>query len=144
MLTWNDVHTKITKTSNEFSFLQSKFNKFFEHIESQINRPALKLKNIQIHKNADAFFTSTFAGRDLTFVFTTRLNGSGPLTGHIACYMQCKFPENKLILIGSFEFSTSGKTTLIVEENDCDPAQLDHDGHALCIFLEILYKSLSY
>lgn len=144
MLTWADVHAKINKASHEYSLLQNHFNTYFNHVQSQVNEPVLKSKGIQVSKSAPDCFTSNFAGRDLTFVFTTILNGSGSLTGRVTCYMLCKFPEEKFIQVDYFEFSTSSKTTLVVEENDDDPAELDHDAHALCIFLESLYKSLSH
>lgn len=145
MISWADAHKKIGKSSHEFNLLQNKFNTFFTHVESQVNDSSLKSSEITVSKCNNNLFISNFVGRDLTFVFTTMLNGSGTLAGRVSCYMACKFPEEKLILIDSFDFSTSGKTTLIIEEFDNgDPAQLDHDAHALCIFLGVLCKSLSY
>lgn len=144
MLTWNDLYIKIGNSSKEFLSLQKKFNEYFIHIEKQLDEPLHKSHGIHVQKIDDAIFTSSFAGRNLTFVLTTTLNGSGKLTGRVTCYMECKFPEEKFILIDSFDFSTSGETSLSIEDSDNDPAQMDYDIHAIRIFLEFLYKSLSY
>lgn len=145
MISWADAHKKIAKSSREFNLLQIKFDTFFTHVESQLKEePSLNIKGIQVHKGGSDFFTANFAGRDLRFVFTTMLNGSETLAGRVTVYMSSKFSEEKFTKIDSFEFSTSGKTTLNIEDHDDDPAELDHDAHALCIFLGFLYKSLSY
>lgn len=144
ILNWADVHKKIDNSSHQFSLLQNHFNKFFGHIEVQLSTPHLQSKGIQSQKYSDAIFTSNFAGRDLTFVFTAIRNESETLVGRVTCYVLSKFPEEKYILIDSFDFSTSGKTKFKIGDANGDPAQINHDSHALCIFLEVLYKSLSY
>ena len=143
MLEWNQLHQDLEKASNRHRQLAAKYEQFARFVAEQVTSAGFHIKGISISLNLDqGFFSTTFAGRTLQFMFESVPNESGTLVGKVTCYLKREFPTPEYISIGDFQFTGSGQTNLVNPEEN-DPITIDYDLAALYVALNYIHKSLS-
>ena len=143
MLKWNPLHQSLEKTANRHLQLYSRFDAFAKFVQVQVTHHDFHIKNIgvslQLEKN---FFTTTFAGRTLYFVFSSTVGDGGLMVGNVKCLVEISFPEKTYSEIGEFTFTGNAQTNLI-EPEDNDPITIDTDLSSLYVALHFINESLS-
>lgn len=143
MLEWNQLHQNLQKTSNRHRQLAGKFEQFAKYVAEQVTAPAFHIKDIGATLNLDqGFFSTTFAGRTLQYVFESVSEENGTLVGKVTCYIKKEFPSLEYVSIGDFRFTGSGQTTL-VDPAENAPITIDVDVAAQYIALNYIHESLS-
>ena len=143
MLDWNQLHQNLEKTSNRHRQLASRFEQFAKFVAEQVTAQLFHIKGIGISLCLDqGFFTTTFAGRTLQFVFASVPEETGTLVGHVTCYLKKEIPALEYIPIGEFRFTGSGQTTLVDPKKN-EPITIDVDLDALYVALNFIHESLS-
>lgn len=143
MIKWNLLHQVLEASESRHLQLFSRFEKFAKHVEIQVAAQGFHIKGIAVSLHLEqGFFTITFAGRTLFFVFSSTAKDGGALVGNVTCYIKREFPEQALIEFGKFVFTGGGQTTLI-EPEDNDPLTMDADISSLYIALHFIHESLS-
>jgi hypothetical protein len=138
------LHNSLDKASNEHKALALKFQEFARFIKDCTQTPSVSNQNIAVSlQNLDkGFFTTTFASRTVSFVFTSFLNENGNLMGIVQCFICKEFPETRQIKFGEFNFDETGRTNLTLPNED---AQIDiaNNFGTLHIVLHFIRESLS-
>lgn len=143
MLEWNQLHQELEKAANRHRQLAAKFDQFAKLVAEQVVAPAFHIKGIGISLNLDQrFFSTTFAGRTLHFIFESVPGENGALVGQVTCYLKKEIPTPEYISIGDFQFTGSGQTTLI-DPMENDPVNIDTNLGALYVVLNYIHESLS-
>lgn len=143
MLDWNQLNKNLVRVSDKHSKLASKFGEFAKLVESQVNEPTFRIKGITTSLHLDqSYFTITFAGHTIVFLFTSLLEGGETLKGSVQCYLRKEFPEPLHIKIGEFSFTRSGQTDLKTPDEG-DEIIIDVDVAALYVALHFINEGLS-
>jgi hypothetical protein len=109
---WEQLHKKLVGVSNKHSNLVSIFGEFAKQVESQVKEPASRIRGITTSLHLDqSYFTITFTGRDILFLFKSLLEGD-ELKGNVQCYIKKEFPEPIYDKFGEFTFTGGGQTNL--------------------------------
>jgi hypothetical protein len=137
------LHDNLDKASDQHTALTSVFDEFANFVKDCIQAPSIANHSITAVLHLDrGFFTTTFAGRTVSFVFTSSLEKSGNLIGNVTCYIKKEFPESKLIEFGGFTFNEEGYTNIIVP-NSNDTIHIANDLGTLLMALHFIHDSLS-
>lgn len=140
MLTWNQLHESLVRSSRRHEQLYSLFSQFGQEVVEQVAAPNFRIKGIHAEFDPQAGERkATFAGRTLVFVFSAVQGESGALNGKVDVYLMRKIPEQAFEPIGEFSFDGNGQSNL-TDPGDND--QLHVEGSALYIALHFLNVSL--
>jgi len=144
MLKWNALHDILEKTSIRHRQLASRFDVFAKFACDQLTAKSFHIKGITAELHGEqGFFTTTFAGRVLDFVFSSTSDSPGSLIGTVKCYIKRDVPQLINIELGGFTFNGSGQTNLIDPENN-DPIYIDSDIPSLYVALHFIHESLTH
>ena len=141
MIKFASIRNRLTGTSTRYAALQNTFTNFALLIEAKIPASYGELGIVIKPRNEYGFFTATFAGHTLFFVFTTSsLNEL--LQGRVNCYLQRDFPDTARILIGGFTFKPNGETDLKDADND-DMMDISTGFGAIAVTLHFIDLAMS-
>ncbi|NOS87047.1 MAG: hypothetical protein HOP34_00655 [Methylococcaceae bacterium] len=144
MLDWNQLNQRLEKIPARHNQLTSKFELFAKHVESQVTAQGFHISGITASlKLEQGLLITTFAGRTLTFAFSSILEENQALMGHVKCYLTKELEEQKQIEIGEFTFKANGESNLTSPQEVDEPLSIDIDLAALYIALQFIYESLS-
>ena len=138
------LHDSLDKASNQHNALSAKFAEFATFVKHCIETPKIANQNITAslqHLN-QGYFTTTYASRTVSFVFTSFLEESGNLAGNVKCFLKRDFPEVKQIPLGEFTFDAEGHTNLKIPNEDAQ-INIANDFGTLHIALYFIRESLS-
>ena len=137
------LHNSLNKASKQHIALTEKFNEFTHFIKQCLETPSVASHNISISLQQldNGIFTTTFAGRTTTFVFTTALEDNGDLEGTVRCFIKHEFPEPKQIRLGEFAFTETGLTNLKLP-NEGSRIGIANDFGTLHIALHLIREGL--
>jgi hypothetical protein len=142
MLNWKQLHQTLESASSQHKALTSKFEEFAKRVDSQVTAAAFHINGMTLSQHLDqGFFTTSFVGRTISFVFTSSLEGGGSMLGIVKCYLQKDHPEPKQIQLGEFTFTASGKTNLKASD-EVDTIIINDDRAALYVALHFIHESL--
>lgn len=143
MLNEKQLHDQLSNAALQHRKLAAKFAEMAKHVETQMSAPRYPVPGIATTLQLEqGFFTTTFAGRTLSFVFSSSLGTEGSLIGQVACYLKKDFPQPVHLALGGFGFSASGQTSRTVLP-DHVPADMDTDLGASLITLHFIHASLT-
>ena len=141
---FTQLHDNLDKYSNQHIALTAVFEEFANFVKDCIQSPSIANHNITavLHLN-HGFFTTTFAGRIVSFVFTTTLENeaSTSLVGNVKCYIKKDFPECKQIEFGGFTFNEEGRTNIKIPPSE-DTIRITNDIGTLLMALHFIHESL--
>lgn len=142
MLEWNPLNKTLETAASRHLKLISLFDTFAKFVESQVTPQTFHIKGITASLHlGQGFFTTTFAGRTLHFVFSSTAEDDKALVGNVTCYLKREFPEQSHIEIGKFTFNGNGQTNLI-EPEDNEPITIVSDFPSLHLALHFIRESL--
>ncbi len=137
------LHQKLENAAHRHQLLASRFNEFAMFVEDQVTQQAFQIKGIAASLHLDhGFFSTTFSGRTLNFVFSSTNGENGALIGNVQCYLKREFPETRYIEIGEFTFTENGQTNLLEPEVDA-PITIDAGIPSIYVALHFIEASLS-
>jgi len=138
------LHNNLNALSVQHTALASKFREFARFIKDCFQTPAVSNHNItaSLQHLDNGYFTTTYANRTISFVFTSLLDDSGNLIGYVQCYIKKEFPEAKQIKFGEFTFNEEGHTKLKLPNEDAEINIADNFG-TLHIALHFIRESLA-
>ncbi len=143
MLNWDQLYKNLVRVSDKHGKLAAIFGAFAKLVEAQVNEPTFHIKGITTSLHlAQSYFTTTFAGRTILFLFTSLLESNGTLKGNVQCYLMKECPDPLHVKLGEFNFSGSGQTNLKMPD-DGDEIIITIDVAALYVFLHFIHESLS-
>jgi hypothetical protein len=138
------LHNSLDKASAEHKTLALKFQEFARFVKDCTQTPSVANHSITASlQNLDkGIFTTTFANRTVSFVFTSLLQENGNLGGYVQCFVFKEFPEPKQVKFGEFNFDETGRTNLKLPNED---AQIDiaNNFGTLHIALHFIRESLA-
>ena len=144
MLEWTTLHQGLEIAAHKHQLLASRFNAFAMYVEDQITQQTFHIKGLTVSLHLEhGFFSTTFSGRALHFVFTSTTQDGDTLIGNVTCYLKREFPEQKFTEIGRFTFSENGQTSL-TESDNSSPISIAADLPALNVALHFIAESLSH
>ncbi|SJM92173.1 conserved hypothetical protein [Crenothrix polyspora] len=138
-------HDNLDKISNQHIALTLVFKEFAHFIKDCILAPSIANHSIAASLHLDqGFFTTTFAGRTVSFVFTSLLENEASvmLVGNVKCYIKKDFPEPKLIEFGGFTFNEKGHTNIKIPDSDAT-VHITNDMGTFLMALHFIHQSLS-
>jgi hypothetical protein len=137
------LHDNLDKASDQHAALTSVFDEFANFVKDCIQTPSIANHSITAALHLDqGLFTTTFAGRTVSFVFTSSLEKSGNLIGNVNCYIKKNFPEPKQVEFGGFTFDAEGYTNINVP-NSNETIHIANDLGTLLMALHFIHESLS-
>jgi hypothetical protein len=137
------LHDNLDKASDQHTALTSVFDEFANFVKDCIQTPSIANHSITAALHLDqGLFTTTFAGRTVSFVFTSSLEKSGNLIGNVKCYIKKNFPEPKQVEFGGFTFDAEGYTNINVP-NSNKTIHIANDIGTLLMALHFIHESLS-
>ncbi|MEQ1544858.1 hypothetical protein [Methyloglobulus sp.] len=137
------LHDNLDKASDQHTALTSVFDEFANFVKDCIQTPSIANHSITAALHLDqGLFTTTFAGRTVSFVFTSSLENSGNLIGNVKCYIKKNFPEPKQVEFGGFTFDAEGYTNINVP-NSNETIHIANDIGTLLMVLHFIHESLS-
>lgn len=138
------LHNSLDKVSTKHKALALKFQEFARFVKDCTQTPSVANQSITVSLQSldKGFFTTTFASRTVSFVFTSFLQESDDLVGNVQCFILKEFPETRQIKFGEFNFDEAGHTNLKLQNED---AQIDIAGNfgTFHIALHFIRASLS-
>ena len=144
MLTWNQLYQNLKDASYRHNELLSRFGEFAKLVASKVDEQSFHIKGLTTELHLDqGYFTTTFAGRTIMFIFTSLLEDSGRLKGNIQCYLKKEFPELTHIKIGEVNFNGDGLVDLKMPDQDSIIYIDNEKMGALYVLLHFIHKSLS-
>ena len=144
MLNEKQLNGQLINAAAQHAKLAAKFTALAQHVKAQVNEAHYPVKGITAILHLEqGFFSTTFAGRTLSFVFTSSFVAEASLSGHVRCYLKKYFPQHEQVLLGGFSFSASGKTSPIALSNPV-AADMDTTQGARLIILRFLHDSLAH
>ena len=142
MLKYGQLHEALTYATNRHDDLQKKFLEFARQVETQLTAQAFPIRGIAVTPAQGCpRFNVAFAGRDIRFVFSSRLGGASGMRGVVSCYIAQSIPEEKLVLVGEFSFDGRGKSDIIDPEEN-EGLHIDYDLSSIYIALHFINESL--
>jgi hypothetical protein len=143
MLNEKQLHDQLGNAALQHRKLAAKFAEMAKHVEAQVSAPHYPVPDIVTALQLEqGVFSTTFAGRTLSFVFSSSLGTEGSLIGQVACYMKKDFPQPVQVALGGFGFSASGQTSRTVLPEHV-PADMDTALGASLITLHFIHTSLT-
>lgn len=140
MLTWNQLHETLVRSSRRHEQLNSLFSQFGQEVVEQVAAPNFRIKGIHAEFDPQVGeLKMAFAGRTLVFVFSAVQVESSALNGKVSVYLMRKIPKQTFESIGEFSFDGNGQSSL-TDPSDND--QLHVEGSAIYIALHFLNESL--
>jgi hypothetical protein len=138
-----ELHNSLNKASKQHIALMEKFNEFANFVKHCIDTPSVASNNITISLQQldKGIFTTTFAGRTTSFVFSSALEDNGDLEGTVRCFIRSDFPEPKQIRLGEFAFNENGLTNLKLPNED-SKISIANDFGTLHIALHFIREGL--
>jgi hypothetical protein len=137
------LHDNLHKVSDQHTALASVFEGFANFVKDCIQSPSIANHSITANLYLEQdFFTTTFAGKTVSFVFGTTLEQDRNLVGNVTCYLKKNFPEPKLIEFNSFTFNEEGFTNINIP-NTNDTIHIANDLGTLLMALHFIRESLS-
>jgi hypothetical protein len=139
------LHDNLDKASDQHTALTSVFEGFANFVKDCIQSPSIANHSITASLHRDqGFFTTTFAGRMVSFVFTSSLEDevSGTMVGNVKCYIKKEFPEPKQIEFGGFTFDEKGHTNIKIPDSN-ETIHIANDLGTLLMALHFIHDSLS-
>jgi hypothetical protein len=138
------LHKSLDKASTQHTILTSKFKEFAFFTKDCMQSPRISNHNIiaSLQHLDKGYFTTSYAGRIVSFVFASCLDEFGTMVGVVKCYLQKDFPECKQIEIGEFIFDEEGHTNLKLPNEDAK-ISIANDFGTLHITLHFIHESLS-
>ncbi|MCX7088755.1 MAG: hypothetical protein NTV00_11970 [Methylococcales bacterium] len=139
------LHDSFDKAASQHKALSTVFNEFANFVKDCIQTPSIANHSITASLNlSQGFFTTTFAGRTVSFVFTSSLASSDSenLVGNVRCYIKKEFPEPKQIEFGGFTFNEEGFTNINIPNSE-DTIRITNDLGTLLMALHYIHESLS-
>ncbi|MEI7535653.1 MAG: hypothetical protein WCJ76_00510 [Comamonadaceae bacterium] len=144
MLEWTTLHQNLETAAHKHHLLASRFNAFAMSVEDQITQQTFHIKGITVSLHLEhGFFSTTFSGRALHFVFASTTQDSGNLIGNVKCFLKREYPESRYLEIGQFTFAESGQTSL-TEPQSGGPVAIDSDLSSLNVALHFISASLAH
>jgi len=129
--------------SSRYEQLTANFTKFVELVEAEVNKPSFLIKGIATSLHLDSnYFTASFIGRTVRYVFSAPLGDSGTLKGMVRCYLMPVFPATEAMELSSFTFTGNGQTNINDSTNN-DPLNMTSDLDAIYLALTAIYEGLS-
>ena len=137
------LHNSLNKIAIQHKELALKFQEFARFVKDCTQTPSVANQSITVSlQHLDkGFFTTSFARRTVTFVFTSLLDESGNLQGNVKTYVQAEFPEPKQIKFGEFTFDETGHTNIKIPNEDAQ-INIANDFGTLHIALYFIRESL--
>ncbi|MEQ1557507.1 MAG: hypothetical protein ABL933_01035 [Methyloglobulus sp.] len=137
------LHDNLDKASDQHEALAAVFEEFANFVKDCIQTPSIADHTITAALHLDhGLFTTKFAGRIVSFVFTSSLEKSGNLIGNVTCYLKKEFPEPKQIEFGGFTFDEQGYTNINVP-NSNETIHIANDLGTLLMAFHFIHDSLS-
>jgi hypothetical protein len=139
------LHDNLDKASTQHTALASVFREFANFVKDCIQAPSIANHSITSSLHLDhGFFTTTFAGRTVSFVFSSSLEDekSVNLVGNVQCYIKKEFPEPKQIEFGGFTFNEEGYTNIKIPDSN-ETIHIANDIGTLLMALHFIHDSLS-
>jgi hypothetical protein len=137
------LHDNLDKASDQHTALSAVFDEFANFVKDCIQAPSIANHSITAALHLDqGLFTTTFAGRTVSFVFTSSLEKSGNLLGDVKCYIKKNFPDPKQIEFGGFTFDEKGYTNINIP-NSNETIHIANDLGTLLMALHFIHESLS-
>lgn len=137
------LHKSLNSIAIQHKDLALKFQEFARFVKDCTQTPSVANQSITVSlQNLDkGFFTTYFAKRTVTFVFTSELDENENLQGIVKTYALSEFPEPKQIKFGEFSFDDSGHTNIKIPNEDAD-INIANDFGTLHIVLYYIRESL--
>jgi hypothetical protein len=137
------LHNHLNKISEQHVVLTEMFVEFAKFIKLCLENPSVSSHNIDISLQQldKGIFTTTFAGRTTSFVFSTAIEDNGNLEGNVRCYIKKEFPEIRHVQLGEFTFNNEGLTNLKLPNED-SKISLANDFGTLHIALHFIRQGL--
>lgn len=137
MLEWKQLDETIASAANRHQQLHGRFNTFANYINDHLKYNGL----VVVLKLDEDYFSITFAGRTLNYVFSSAFGTSGALIGNVKCFLEIEWQECEYNEIDAFTFTGTGETNL-TKPDDSDSFSINDDVDSLHIALHFVYKSL--
>lgn len=137
------LHNSLNKIAIQHKELALKFQEFARFVKDCTQTPSVANQSIAVSlQHLDkGFFTTTFARRTVSFVFSSLLDESGNLHGNVKTYVLTEFPEPKQIKFGEFTFDETGHTDIKIPNEDAQ-INIANDFGTLHIALYFIRESL--
>jgi hypothetical protein len=137
------LHDNLNKASKQHEALAAIFNDFANFVKDCTQSPSIASHSITAILHLDhGFFVTTYAGRTVSFVFTSAMEPDGNMTGSVTCYLKKNFPEQQQVEFGGFTFNGDGQTNINIP-NSNQTIQIANDLGTLLMALHFIYDSLS-
>jgi len=143
MQPWSALHENLGGWANRYQQLLAKFSEFANLVKTQVAVQTFHVKGIEValHLN-EGYFTTTFLGRTVRYVFSASVSASGSMVGMVHAYRVTTFPEVTATEVNSLTFTPSGQTNLI-DPKENDPLNITYDLAAIYITLDTIHSSLT-
>lgn len=141
----NQLDDHFDKASSQHKALTTVFEDFANFVKDCLQATSTTNQNIIVTPNlSQGLFTTSFAGRTVSFVFTSSLEdvANGCMVGTVTCYIKKDFPKPKQIEFGSFTFNEEGRTNIKKTDSD-ETICISNDLSTLHMALHFIYESLS-
>lgn len=139
------LRDNINKASKQHMALAAVFEEFAHFVKDCVLSPALANHSILVSLHLDQYcFTTSFAGRLVTFVFSSSMEdkNNGDLIGNVTCYLKKDFPEPKQIEFGGFTFNEAGITNVEIPGSN-ETIHITNDLGTFFMALHFIHDSLS-
>lgn len=139
------LHDNLDKVAKQHIALTSVFKEFAHFVKDCVLAPSIANHNISVSLHLDqGFFTTSFANRTVSFVFTSLLESEEceNLIGNVTCYLKKDFPEPKHIKFGGFNFNENGHTNLKIPDSN-ETVHITNDLGTFFMALHFIHQSLS-
>ena len=137
------LHDNLDKATDQHEALAVVFADFANFVKDCVQSSSIASHNITATLHLDhGFFATTFAGRTVSFVFTSSMGSDGNLIGNVHCYLKKNFPEPRQIEFGNFTFDEAGYTNINVP-NSNETIHIANDLGTLQMALHFIYDSLA-
>ncbi|MEQ1638513.1 MAG: hypothetical protein ABL903_17725 [Methylococcales bacterium] len=141
---FTQLHDNLDKYSTQHIALSTVFEEFANFVKDCIQSPSIANHSItaDLHLSR-GFFTTTFAGRTISFAFTSILENqeSTNLVGNVKCYIKKEFPVCGLVEFGGFTFNEEGRTNIKIPPSE-DTIRITNDIGTLLMALHFIHESL--
>jgi hypothetical protein len=137
------LHSSLNKIAVQHKELALKFQEFARFVKDCTQTPSVANHSITVSlQHLDkGFFTTSFARRTISFVFTTVLDEKESLQGVVTTYDFSEFPEPKQTKFGEFTFDETGHTNIKIPNEDAQ-INIANDFGTLHIVLYYIRESL--
>jgi hypothetical protein len=137
------LHNSLNKIAIQHKELALKFQEFARFVKDCTQTPSVANHSIVVSlQHLDrGFFTTSFARRTVSFVFSSIIDEKENLQGIVTTYIHSEFPESNQIKFGEFTFDETGHTNIKIPNED-SAINIANDFGTLHIVLFYIRESL--